>query len=166
AVNAAAAGAVITVDAGTYAETVTVNKPLTIDGAQAGVDARLNTRLSGPTANESIVTGAASGGANGCAFYVNANDVTIDGFTVQGETSQDLFAGAGIVIAPNRAGAHVVNNIVQNNVSGLFLANNSATDAALVQHNVFRNNNNNGVNGGRGIYTDQSVSGGNLTNVT
>ena len=40
AVNAASTGATITVDAGTYAEKVTIGKTLTVRGAQAGVDAR------------------------------------------------------------------------------------------------------------------------------
>ncbi len=164
AVNAAPVGGTVTVDAGTYTETVTVNKALTIQGAEAGVDARGNGRREAGA--ESIVTGATTSAGVGTSFYVTANDVTIDGFTIQGETSQDLSVGAGIVIAPGRSGAHVVNNIVQNNVSGLFLSNASATDAAVIQHNVFRNNNNAGTNGGRGIYTDASISGGTLTNVT
>ena len=164
AVNAAAPGATINVDAGTYAEQVTVTKTLTLRGAQAGVDARLNTRRGG--AGESVVTGASNAGAVSCAFYINANDVTLDGFTVQGETSQSTSTGAGIVIAPGRFGTHVFNNIVQNNVSGLFLANNSGSDPAVIQYNVFKNNNNNGADGGRGIYTDGGIAGGNLTNVT
>ena len=166
AVNAAPAGGTVTVDAGTYAEQVTITKSLTVRGAQAGIDARLNDRLNGPVSAESVMTGALSGTTRTASFVVSANDVTIDGFTVQGETSQSLSSGAGIVISPNRSGTHVVNNIVQNNVAGLFLANASATDPAVIQHNVFRANNNAGVNGGRGIYTDQTISGGNLTNVT
>ena len=164
AVNAAPAGGTVTVDAGSYAETVTVNKSLTIQGAEAGVDARGNVRRE--TGAETVLTGATTSAGVGAGFYVTANDVTIDGFTVQGETSQDLTLGAGIVIAPSVSGTHVLNDIVQNNVSGLFLANASATDAAVIQHSVFRNNNNVGTNGGRGIYTDQSISGGLLTNVT
>ncbi|HET6251483.1 MAG TPA: NPCBM/NEW2 domain-containing protein [Tepidisphaeraceae bacterium] len=166
AVNAASAGAVITVDAGSYPEEVTVTKSLTIEGAEAGIDARQTTRLNGPTSEESIVTGAVKSGVDSAAFDIAANDVTLDGFTVQGETDQGLTTSAGILISPGVSGTHIVNNILQNNVSGLFLANSSSTDAALIQHNVFRNNNNNGINGGRGIYSDQSVSGGNLTNVT
>ena len=165
AVNAASVNAIITVDAGTYPELVTITKSLTIRGAQAGVDARSNLRRSG--ANESTLTGTtnATDGMITSSFYINANDVTIDGFTVQGNTSAGKY-GAGIVIAPNRAGTHIINNIVQNNISGLFLSNNSATDAAVIQHNVFQNNNNDGVLGGRGIYSDEVISGGNLTNVT
>ncbi len=85
---------------------------------------------------------------------------------MQGETNQNVTYGAGIVIGPNVSGTHIYNNIIQNNVAGLFLANSSSTNAAIIQHNVFRNNNNAGMNGGRGIYTDGVISGGNLTNVT
>ena len=165
AVNAAAPGAVINVDAGTYPELVTVNKSLSILGAQAGVDARSNLRQAG--IGESIVTGAVlTDGSVSCAFRITANDVSLEGFTVQGNTNDTITYGAGIVIAPSVSGTHVLDNIVQNNVSGLFLANASATDAAVIQDNVFRNNNNSGINNGRGIYTDGTVSGGNLTNVT
>ena len=163
AVNAAVAGATITVDAGTYSEQVTVSKTLTIEGAQAGVNAPA--RVGGPTSSESIISGAVSSGVHSSAFYITANDVVIDGFTVQGETNTSGATGAGIVIAPKTSGTHVLNDIIQNNVAGLFLANYSSTDAAVVQHNYFANNNNSGSNSGRGIYTDGTVSGGNLTDV-
>src|SRR5581483_10331056 len=139
AVNAATAGAIINVDPGTYPELVTISKTLTIRGAQAGVDARSNTRQA--AGSESVLTGANLGGSISSSFYINANDVTIDGFTVQGNTSASQYDG-GIVIAPNIAGTHILNNIVQNNMSGLILSNNSSTDAAVIQHNVFRSNNN------------------------
>lgn len=164
AVDAALSGAVITVDPGTYVEQVTIGKTLTIKGAQAGVDARSNARLSGAAGTESVITGAGSGSSVTSAFKILANDVTIDGFTVQGTTSNG--STGGIVIGPDRAGTHIVNNIVQNNVSGMVLSNNSATDPAVIQFNVFRNNNNAGSNGGRGIYTDETFFGSNLTNVT
>ncbi|HET6251784.1 MAG TPA: NPCBM/NEW2 domain-containing protein [Tepidisphaeraceae bacterium] len=164
AVNAAAPGAVINVDAGSYAEEVTVNKPLTLRGAQAGIDARSSGR--GTAGKESTVTGVSVSGGISAAFDITSSDVTLDGFTVQGETNgSNIAAGAGIAMAPNIAGAHILNNIVQNNVSGLFLSNNSATDQALIQHNLFQNNNNAGVNGGRGIYTDGSIFGTVITNV-
>jgi hypothetical protein len=163
AVSAASTGAVINVDAGTYPELVTVNKTLTIRGAQAGVDARSNARQGGT--GESIVTGKSVSDGTSSGFYIAANDVVIDGFTVQGNTSNATY-GAGIVMAPNIHGTQILDNILQNNVSGLFLSNNSTTDPAVIQHNIFRNNNNNGTNGGRGIYTDESFFGSQLTNVT
>src|SRR5690348_8430012 len=92
AVDAASPGATINVDAGNYSGQVNITKTLTLRGAQAGVDARLNIRRSGT--GESVLTGANSGSTVTCALYINANDVTIDGFTVQGETSQSTATGA------------------------------------------------------------------------
>jgi parallel beta-helix repeat protein len=161
AIDSAAPGSTIDVGAGTVQELVTVNKPLTIRGARAGVDARDKSRGTG----ETIIEGADFGGGNrSTSFYITASNVTIDGFVVQDDSSSNQF-GAGIVIAPGVSGAHIVNNIVQSNISGLYLANASNTNPAVIQHNVFQNNNNQGENSGRGIYTDDSVSGGKLTRV-
>ena len=166
AIDAAPTGATINVDPGNYTEQVVVYNAVNLRGAMAGVDGRSNARGSG--VGESVITGTVGPDGNtSYAFRVASNDCTIDGFTVQGQTSISSATGAGIVLAPNIAGTHIVNNIVQNNVSGLYLSNNSATDAALIQHNIFRSNNNNPGNApGRGIYTDGGVSGGTLTNVT
>jgi regulation of enolase protein 1 (concanavalin A-like superfamily) len=162
AVDAASPGATITVDAGTYPEQVAISKTLTINGARAGVDGRSNAR----GVNESIVTGAdIGGGVRSSAFRIAANNVVIDGFTVQGETNPSDTSGAGIVITPNRAGTKIVNNVVQNNVAGVFLSNNSATNPAIIQRNLFLNNNNDGLVSGRGVYSDGGISGGTLTNV-
>ena len=164
AVNAAPTGGTVRVDPGTYPEIVTVGRSMTVDGAQAGVDARSNSRMA--TGNESVITGKVlSDGTISGAFYVTANNVTIDGFTCQGSTSNGTY-GAGIVLGPRINGSIILDNILQNNVSGLFLSNNSSTNPALIQHNAFLANNHNGANGGRGIYTDGSLTGGNLTNVT
>jgi nitrous oxidase accessory protein NosD len=165
AVNAAMPGAIINVDAGVYSEQVTISKQLTVRGAQAGVDPRGNARLYASSSTETILNGYDTGTGRSPSFLIKANDVTIDGFVIQGNTSTDHTRQAGIVIGPNQHGTHVLYNIVQNNVSGLFLSNDSATDAALIRYNVFRNNNNAGLNGGRGIYSDGEVSGGLLTNV-
>src|SRR5690349_21176186 len=85
AVNAAAPGATISVDAGTYSELVTVSKAVTIRGAQAGVDARFNVR--GNAASETILNGQTTSDGRTSAFLITASGVTIDGFTVQGTTS-------------------------------------------------------------------------------
>jgi len=162
AVDAALPGATITVDAGTYPELVSIFKTLTIRGAQAGVDGRSNLR--NDPAGESIVSGEVFPDlTQSTGFYIHANDVTIDGFTVEGNSSATY--GAGIVIAPGQFGTHIVNNVIQNNITGIYLANSSSTDAALIQHNLIQSNNNVGTNYGRGTYTDGDVSGGSLTNV-
>lgn len=162
AINAASAGATITVDAGTYTEAITVNKSLTIKGAKAGLDARTR-----GTSGESILTGVNGGTAGvGRALYIAANNVTIDGFTIQGTTNKSTSVGAGVVVGPGQFGMRFVNNVVKNNVSGMFLANASATTPAVIQFNLFKDNNNAGLNGGRGIYTDGGISGGLIQNVT
>jgi fibronectin type 3 domain-containing protein/regulation of enolase protein 1 (concanavalin A-like superfamily) len=165
AVDAASAGATITVDPGTYSESVVIGKTVTLKGAKAGIDGRSNARASGT--GESIVNGLLNvDTTRGYSFKILANDVTIDGFTVQGQTSQSNATAAGIVMNPNIAGSQILNNIVQDNVAGLYLSNNSTTKAALIKGNVFRNNNVDGPNTGRGIYTDGGVSGGLLQNVS
>jgi hypothetical protein len=165
AVNAAPAGATINVDAGTYNEEVTISKELTIRGAQAGVDARGNARLNAASTTETIIDGVSTAAGRTPSFLIKANDVTIDGFMIQGNSTSDISQEAGLIIGPNQHGTHVLYNIFQNNCSGMFLANDSSTDPALIQFNVFRNNNNPGQNGGRGIYTNQDTAGKNLTAV-
>jgi hypothetical protein len=158
AMNAAVNGDTITVDPGTYNELVTVNKSVNLLGAQAGVDAR-NPARTGLPATESVVDGN-----NGTtSFDVTASNVTIDGFTVQGDTNPNQF-GFGILLGAGTSGAHVLNNIIQDNIAGLSLANMSTP--ALIQHNLFRNDNNTGPVSGTGIYSDQFNAGGNLNNVT
>ena len=154
AVGLAAAGDEIEVCPGTYAELVDVNKALTILGVQAGINA--STR-SGP---ESIV----QGNAGSTSFLVTADDVTIDGFTVRNQTSANQF-GAGIVLGAGTSHTSILNNIVTNNVAGLFLANDSATGQTEIRRNYFFDNDNPGPASGHGIYTDQFVAGGTLQNV-
>ena len=74
AVNTAIAGDTVKVCAGSYVETVTVNKTLTIQGAQMGVDARTRVAVAG---TESVVAGPGGG------FNVSANNVSINGFTIK-----------------------------------------------------------------------------------
>jgi hypothetical protein len=151
AVTAANPGDTILADAGTYNEHVTVNKSLILEGARHGVDARTR------SGSESIVNG---GGFS--PFYVTANDVTIDGFTIQGADGSmgNVFPGGfGVELAAGTAGAHVVNNVIQNNIVGMALTNASSTDQAVIQHNLFRNNTDSGPAGGTDIYADQFTAG-------
>src|SRR3954470_24583866 len=111
AVTAAASGDIITVAAGLYTEAVTIpsGKTLTLRGAQSGVDAR--TRSIPPNvATESIVT---TNPTNSVIFSVQANDVEIDGFTMQGPTS-----GAAVNSAPTITNIRVLNNITYNLPTG------------------------------------------------
>ncbi|MGH8862537.1 MAG: hypothetical protein ACRDVG_15120 [Jatrophihabitantaceae bacterium] len=154
AVNAASPGDTIDVAAGTYGELVTVNKQLTLNGAQSGVDARTR------SAPETVVDGS----AGSTAFNVTASDVTIDGFTVQDETNANEF-GSGILLGPGTSGTHVVNDIVKDSITGLSLANASSTDQTVIQHDLFADNNQPGPISGTAIYSDQFAAGGTLQDV-
>ncbi len=130
-------GHVINVDAGTYPENVTVNKSLTINGANAGIAGN------GARGAESIVDGN-----NGTrpGFVITTTDVTIDGFKVQN-------CGSGLYesgIYTNSSGTMIINNILFNNEKGLYASN---TGASTVQYNLFDGNNRPGPAGGVSLYS-------------
>ena len=121
AIAAATAGDTINVCPGTYAENVVLNKSLTLNGAQTGVDAR------GRVASESVIAPAAGIGID---LRDPTGGTVVDGFTVSGG-AQGIRSTSGILndllIANNR--------IVGFTGSGLFL-DNSGPDATLNQNLV------------------------------
>jgi hypothetical protein len=147
AVNAAPAGTTIDVASGTYNENVVIDKTLTINGAQNGVDARTRTGV-----QESILNNSAG------AFNIHANGVTIDGFTLQEQTAMDQ--GVSIAVTNQYSGYQILNNIITGNHFGLY-ANSSGVSTSLVRHNLFADNNAPGASSGNGIYADQGTK--NLT---
>jgi len=154
AVNAASPGDTIDVCAGTYPEPaggpLTINKPLTLEGAQAGVDARSRAGA------ESVITDFQG-------TSVAASGVVIDGFTVQ-DSILAAFTGYGIWMNPGTSGTQLLNNIIQNNIAGVGLAN-GGSPQAVIKHNLFRNNTLPGGATGSGIYTDEFVGGPIVRNV-
>ncbi len=110
---ATVSGDVIEVDAGTYTENVTVNKSVTIKGANFGT-AGCGTRVT-----ESIVAGG-----TGTAFTVSANDVTIDGFNVTGVTG---IASTGV------GGMKFKNNLITAGVVGINITNVSPSPLYIAQ---------------------------------
>jgi hypothetical protein len=149
AVNDSSPGDIVKVCAGTYNELVTVDKTLTIQGVQAGVDAR--TRAV-PPISESIV------GSGDGAFRIEADNVVIDGFTIQGvnvdQNSDPAALGSAIWMNPDgvntHGGAQIRNNIIQNNVIGIELDNTGSLQARI-ERNLIQNNNETGADGGTGI---------------
>jgi hypothetical protein len=155
AITAAMPGDTINVAAGTYNEMVQVNKTVTLRGAQAGVDAR--TRL---PVNESIITHGDG------PVQILADNVVIDGFTIQGASNNPsdppfTALGTGIWTNPSfsgtQGGHQILNNIIQDNISGLYL-NNTGVIQTTVQFNLFQNNNLPGPITGEAIFSDLSVS--------
>jgi parallel beta-helix repeat protein len=130
----------VNVEAGTYNQLATITKTgVKILGAQAGVDAR--TRSAVP---ESILA------SNAGSLDVEANNVVIDGFTIRDTNSGQ---NAGLSLSPVFSGYQVLNNIITNNVFGLYLNSGGATQT-LVRHNLFDSNNQAGSSSGDGIYAD------------
>jgi hypothetical protein len=134
-------GDTIHVAAGTYNEQVGITKDnLTLLGAQAGNDAR------NPRGAESIIN-------NACGpVQFHANQGTLNGFTVQGSTLSDPCFISGIWMNPSagQGGHQILNNIVQNNISGIELDNTGGFQTK-VQFNLIQNNNNDGPGNGNGI---------------
>jgi hypothetical protein len=148
AVAAASSGDTIQVCAGFYNEQVTVVKTLTLLGAKADVDARTRS-----VANESIIN-------NACGpVQIEADNVVINGFTIQGSTLPDPCFLAGIWTNPgsnasDKGGHQILNNIVQNNISGIELDSMCVASPTLVQFNLIQNNNNPGPGSGNAIQTN------------
>jgi hypothetical protein len=90
----------IRVASGAYAENVTVSRSVTLQGAQAGQDARSR------RGRESVVSGGTL--AN---FTINADNVTIDGFTLNGPVDQGT---AALVMQGGNTGETIQNNIINN----------------------------------------------------
>jgi hypothetical protein len=146
AVTVANPGDTIQVCQGTYNESVQINKTLTLLGAQNGVDAR--TRA---TTNESIINAACS------PVQITADNVVLNGFTVQGSTQSDPCTIAGIWMNPAfgfQGGTQILYNIVQNNISGIELDSVAGGNPTLVQYNLIQNNNNPGPGSGNAIQTN------------
>ena len=147
AINAASNGNTIFVDAGSYAEDIIVNKELTINGSNSSNDACGITRVA-----EAIVVPATNAIASGEIFHVSASNVTISGFTIdgdntllnstyQGTNGADINAAEGVTIyEDNINNLTVENNIFQNlSYFGVTLYGASTSAPATTGHNISGN---------------------------
>lgn len=150
-VDASAPGDTVKVCSGTYPESVTVEKTLTLQGPRSGTDARTRSTTA-DAGSDAVVNGGSSSG-----FTVRGNGVTIDGFAVTGTTGE-----AGITLDGNQSGARIQNNLVRDNTIGLF-AGGSGT---VVTQNSFVTNNAAGSASGSGIYSDTGTNNVTVSNNT
>jgi hypothetical protein len=143
AVTAASPNDAIKVCPGRYNENLVVDKTLILSGAKAGQDARTRAHT-----GESIIHGTSATGA----VQLLANRAVFNGFTVE-----DNANGPGVYSSPAFSGYRILNNVVQNNVSGIFLHNEGSAQA-LVRQNLIRNNNAPANDTGSGILSYQGAS--------
>ena len=161
------------VAAGTYAESVTANKAVSILGAQDGVNPRAGRTADGPA--ETVLQAT-----NGAGFTVLASGVTIGGFTVaagagaaNGITEQTAATGTvvrdnfvhgftgtlGITLAAGSTNFQVVGNEVFNNYAGIYLSNGAF--GGTIADNVIRDHTGAGLDNGSGIVLE-GVNPGNV----
>ena len=125
-IDAAAPGATIFICAGTYTEQLTINKPLTLLGAQWGVDAR--TGRTDPAAETVFNVPAGA-----IVYATGATTGTLDGFTLTGATG---IAVSGI--GNGTADAYTFqNNIVTANAVGFNFHTVVGPGTTLIQGNRF-----------------------------
>jgi nitrous oxidase accessory protein NosD len=145
AVTAAIPGDTVKVCRGTYTENVVVDKTIIVKGAKSGIDAR--TRA---TTDESIVHSA---NPSLPIFMLAADNVILNGFLVEGNSNN-----AGIQTSPTFSGYRIVNDIVRDNVFGIYL-HGSGVARSAVRLNLLEDNNRAGSASGNGIYSDQGAVG-------
>ena len=133
---------VVHVEAGTYAENILINKPLTLLGAQAGQDAnaRFATFINGPNGPkasqsvESIITAPSVDTANNDLVRIVSDDVTVDGFVVDGNNPSLGTSGA---LKINGAGPYVD---ARNGIDTLDPATGGqAVNGLLIENNIVQN---------------------------
>jgi len=136
AINKATTGDTVDVAAGTYDEMLTINKPLILKGANAGIHPAVGkhpTETVGTRGPETIMTHA------WYAFLLQANDITIDGFKFTGE-----IGGAGQIIRSyaDANNFHLTNCIFdvsrQAKTSGWVLFGDASHNDVLIDFNLFK----------------------------
>lgn len=132
AITNAAAGDTIKVGAGTYNGNININKSLTLQGANVGVAGNAT------RASESIISATGLGSNLGTRVTISANNVTFDGFRINGPG-----AGNGVSVG-SVSGASVTNNLIVGvGLTGIIaggtntsITNNSITGAGLIGINA------------------------------
>jgi hypothetical protein len=104
AIDAVASGSSVQIAAGIYAESIVIDRPMTLAGPHAGVcAAELLDR-----GNEAIIRPAVNAPIGGILVYVTASGVTLDGLTLDGDNPS--IGGGELVDGIDVNAAHAVGN--------------------------------------------------------
>lgn len=155
AISVSVGGDLIYVDAGTYAENITVNKPLDIRGPNYGISPNTGTRVA-----EAILVPASTNTSSGAVVTITSGSVSFNGFTVDGDNSTLASSGVGLggalgtsidaartifIGANGITGVNIVNNIARNAVNGIRLEQTTnyfaSTAGALRSYNILVSDN-------------------------
>lgn len=127
AVAASGPGDVIFVCPGTYNESVTVSKLVTIKGPYVGANA---IKCAARTSQATVI-----GAGGGPALSLAADGITVDGMRIANTR------GAGIWTSPNFSGYRIKDNVIAGNWIGVDLYSSSIL-SSTVNRNCFQDNNN------------------------
>ncbi|MER7043866.1 right-handed parallel beta-helix repeat-containing protein [Streptomyces jumonjinensis] len=152
AVNAAVSGDTIQVCPGTYNEVVTITTPnLTLIGTTTPPSNCDVVVAPDPTTDSIIAfTNVSDGVVN-----LEADNLSFQGFTVQNGGSGP--ATSGIFTSNLHSGYSITNNLIQNNLIGIYLNTSTPATQSEVAHNCIRQNNLGTPAAGDGIYSDQGL---------
>jgi len=103
-------GHTVNVISGTFNENIIIDRPLTLNGLQAGFNPNENL-----FEHQSIIQGTTN---HAISITSGLSDVTIDGFTITITNKSSSANGAGILIGMNTQDITIQNNIIQNITDG------------------------------------------------
>jgi parallel beta-helix repeat protein len=171
AINAALPNDVILVASGTYVETITVNKALTISGPNWNVSPNGGTRLA-----EAVIVPASTNTSSGAVVTITSSNVSFKGFTIDGDNTSLASSAVGLggalgtsidaarAIFINANGVNTIDvskNVAKNVVNGVRLeqtTNYFATTAgALRSYGILVDDNLVQDTTGTGIYLGNSM---------
>ena len=136
AIDAASDGDTVTVAAGNYSGELVITKAgLTLQGAQAGVDARSRSGA------ESVITAG--------RIQLSASNITVEGFTLTG--AKHGADSSAAIWGTEIEGTQILDNIIKDSFMGVQFDNSGGSTMAVVRHNVFSDNNV-GTNSGSGVF--------------
>jgi hypothetical protein len=149
AITASSPGDTIRVCAGTYNEVVTVNKAnLRLVGPAIAPLATSCRNAGAPNPSRQAIIQSTGGSGT---VRLQENGIRFSGFTVRNNT-----ASYGIVTSATHSGHQIRQNLIQDNVLGIYF-NANGTRLSEVEQNCIRRNNAPGSASGNGIYSDAGL---------